>query len=62
MNNNATYSDVQDLAVAHWLCHANETAYKNGVITKAMYEYARDELKKSVDKLSQLCYTDGKVG
>ncbi|MCL2461444.1 MAG: hypothetical protein FWF44_02160 [Defluviitaleaceae bacterium] len=36
------------MALAHWLYTANEKAYESEIITKPMYEYARDELCKSV--------------
>lgn|GEM_PF-2291178 len=49
---------VEDLAFVHWQHHANEKAYANKLITKPMYEFARDELRKSIDQLSKICYSD----
>ena len=48
---------TQDLAFAHWKYNANEKAYSAKLITKAMYEYARDELHKIIEYLSTACYT-----
>ncbi|MCL2399296.1 MAG: hypothetical protein FWC91_06080 [Defluviitaleaceae bacterium] len=48
--------NTQDLAFAHWQYDANEKAYSAKLITKAMYEYARDELHKSIENLSILRY------
>jgi hypothetical protein len=47
---------VQDLAFTYWQCSANEKAYSANLITKAMYEYARDELHKSLESLSVARY------
>ena len=47
-----TIESTQDLAYAHWKYNANEMAYSANLITKAMYEYARDELHKSIESLS----------
>jgi hypothetical protein len=52
-----TRNHVEDLAFTHWQYKANERAYAEKLITKTMYEYARDELQKSIDKLSTSCYT-----
>jgi len=53
-----TYSSIEDLAFLHWQYHANEKAYAAKLITTAMYEYARDELQQTIEKLSQAggCY------
>lgn len=47
---------VQNLAFAHWQLGANEKAYASKLITRAMYEFAREELRKSIDRLSGACY------
>jgi len=47
-----TYESVEDLAFAHWQYNANEKAYAKKLITKAMYEFAREELCKSIERLS----------
>ncbi|MCL1883159.1 MAG: hypothetical protein FWF81_05325 [Defluviitaleaceae bacterium] len=47
---------TQDLAFAHWKYNANEMAYSAKLITTAMYEYARDELHKTIEYLSTLRY------
>jgi len=47
---------VENLAFAHWQHSANEKAYEARLITKAMYELARDELQKTIESLSKLCY------
>ena len=47
-----TYSSIEDLAFLYWQFHANEKAYAAKLITTAMYEYARDELQKTIEKLS----------
>jgi len=52
----ATNETVQDLAFAHWQYNANEKAYSANLITKAMYEYARDELHKDIESLSAAHY------
>ena len=49
---------VEDLAFTHWQYQANEKAYANKLITKTMYEFAREELRKSIDQLSKICYSD----
>ena len=51
------HNSVEDLAFAHWQYNANERAYANKLITQTMYEYARDKLRKTIDKLSILCYS-----
>ena len=53
----AKYEHIENLAFTHWQYIANEKAYANKLITKTMYEYARDELQKSIDKLSKICYS-----
>jgi len=52
---------TDDLAFAHWQQHANEKAYAAKLITKAMYEFARDEIHKKIasftpDKVVEACY------
>ena len=52
---------TNDLAFAHWQQHANEKAYAAKLITKAMYEFARDEIHKKIasftpDKVVEACY------
>jgi len=54
--NTPTMCEVENLAFAHWQYSTNEKAYKAGLITKAMYELARDEVQKSIDSLTALCY------
>jgi len=51
-----TADSVEDLAFTHWQFNANEKAYAARLITKDMYEFARDELQKSIDSLSKKCY------
>ncbi|MCL1883926.1 MAG: hypothetical protein FWF81_09285 [Defluviitaleaceae bacterium] len=41
--------NVQDLAFAYWKFNANEKAYAANLITRAMYEYVRDELHKNIE-------------
>jgi len=53
-----TIETMQDLAFAHWKYNANEMAYSAKLITKAMYEYARDELHKTIESLSALRYNE----
>ena len=48
---------IEDLAFAKWQTCVNEKAYADGLITKAMYEFAREELRKKIDRLSNLCYS-----
>jgi hypothetical protein len=48
---------VYDIAFAHWQYSANEKAYSAKLITKTMYEYARDELHKSIETLSVARYS-----
>ncbi|MCL2224900.1 MAG: hypothetical protein FWB96_08040 [Defluviitaleaceae bacterium] len=48
---------VHDIAFAHWQYNANEKAYSAKLITKTMYEYARDELHKSIETLSVARYS-----
>ena len=40
--------EANDLAFAHWQQYANEKAYAAKLITKAMYEFARDEIHKTI--------------
>jgi len=47
---------VESLAFAHWQHSVNEKAYEAKLITKTMYEFARDELQKIIESLSNLCY------
>ena len=47
---------VEELAFTHWQVSANEKAYEAKLITKAMYEYARDELHKTIERLSEARY------
>jgi hypothetical protein len=58
----ATNTHTQDLAFAHWQLYANEKAYANKIITKKMYEFARDKLQKSIDRHSKLCYSADESG
>ena len=53
-----TIEMTQDPAYAHWKYNANEMAYSAKLITKAMYEYARDELHKTIENLSTLRYNE----
>lgn len=53
---------VEELAYLKWEFLANESARKDGVITAAMYEFARDALKKDIATLERLCYNIGKQG
>jgi len=53
--------EANDLAFAHWQQHANEKAYATKLITKAMYEFARDEIHKKIsgfapDKVAEMRY------
>ena len=53
---NSTKEEVRNLAFLHLQYNYNEKAFENGVITRAMYEYARDILQKSIDTKSRECY------
>ena len=46
--------EANDLAFAHWQQYANEKAYEAKLITKAMYEFARDEIHKTIALLSEV--------
>jgi hypothetical protein len=48
---------IEDLAFAHRQQYMNERAYENKLITTAMYEFAKEKLRKKIDNLSELCYT-----
>ena len=48
--------ETNDLAFAHWQQYANEKAYAAKLITKAMYEFARDEIHKTIARLSEVRY------
>ena len=48
--------EASDLAFAHWQQCANEKAYEAKLITKAMYEFARDEIHKTTALLSEVRY------
>jgi len=48
--------EMSELAFAHWQQYANEKAYAAKLITKAMYEFARDEIHKTIALLSQARY------
>ncbi len=52
-----TYDNIEDLAFAIWQFKANEKAFANKIITKSMYEFAKAELQKSIDRLSVICYS-----
>jgi len=52
---NATAESIEDLAFAHWQYNANEKAYAAKLITKAMYEFARNELQKNLERLTKAC-------
>jgi hypothetical protein len=43
---------IEDLAFTHWQYNANEKAYTQKIITKTMYEFARGELRKTIDYFS----------
>ena len=58
----STYENVETLAFTYWQYNANEKAYEKGMITKTMYEYAREELCKSIDRLSKACYSSVESG
>jgi len=53
--------ETSALAFAHWQQSANEKAYAAKLITKAMYEFARDEIHKKIasfapDKVAEARY------
>jgi len=48
--------ETNDLVFAHWQQYANEKAYAAKLITKAMYEFARDEIHKKIS-----CFAPDKV-
>ena len=48
--------ETSDLAFAHWQQYANEKAYAAKLITKTMYEFARDEIHKTIARLSEARY------
>jgi maleate cis-trans isomerase len=52
----ATYESIENLAFAHLKYNANEKAYEAKLIPKATYEFARNELQKTIDSLSLICY------
>jgi len=47
---------ISDLAFTYWKYHANENAYQNKLITRPIYEYARDDLQKTIDLLAESRY------
>lgn len=47
-------SDVEDVAFLNWKLHANEKAYAAKVITTPMYEYARKEIEKQMEKYAEV--------
>ena len=47
---------IEELAFMHWQYNANEKAYIAKLITKPMYEFAKGELTKSIERLSATCY------
>jgi DNA (cytosine-5)-methyltransferase 1 len=47
---------VEDLAFAHLQSQMNEAAYKSGRVTEAMYNFAKEKLHISIEKLTSLCY------
>ena len=52
---------TNDLVFAHWQQHANEKTYAAKLITKTMYEFARDEIHKKIssfapDKVAEARY------
>jgi len=51
-----TYQRIEDLAFAHFQHCINERAYADKLITKTMYEYAREELRVKINELEKLCY------
>ena len=53
---------IEELAFTYLKLHLNESALTNNLITKGMYTFAKDELQKSIDLLSNLCYYNGKGG
>jgi hypothetical protein len=60
--NTITYDEsVEDLAFAHLKYNANEKAYEAKLIPKATYEFARNELQKDIDRLSNACYNAPKI-
>jgi len=46
---------AEDLAFVHWQYNANEKAYAARLITKAMYEFARGELQRNLERLAEAC-------
>jgi len=50
------YQRIEDLAFTHWQYNANKKAYAAKLITKTMYEYAREELRVKINELEKLCY------
>lgn len=53
---------VRDLAFLKWELATNESAKADGLITTAMYEFARDALKKDIAFLEKLCYNSNQNG
>ena len=49
-------NDIENIAFLNWQLCANEKAYSANIITKSMYEYARNELKKQIEQLANICY------
>ena len=54
---------IEDLAFAYWQYKINEKAYTANIITHTMYEFAKEELIKTIDLLEKLCCNvNNKVG
>jgi uncharacterized protein YpiB (UPF0302 family) len=58
----ATKERAEELAFVYWQLNVNDEAYENNLITKAMCEFARDELLKRIDRLSEARYVEAVSG
>lgn len=48
--------DIEDLAFAFWQKISIERAYEAEVISRPVYERARDMIQKKIERLSRICY------
>ena len=53
-----TDEKIKDLAFTYWQYKANEKAYAAKLITKTMYDYAKEELRVKINGLEKLCYVN----
>ena len=53
-----THDTIEELAFALCQYSMNEKAYAAKLITLTMYEFAKNELQKTIERLSRLCYNN----